>query len=403
VSLAMIPREPYDVEPTQAAAESDLGLHGRLVGNEYMPPRDLSYDQWQADGLVIQEIEKRVGFWLGDWARKGLELFGTLRWQQALRTHGHAYQTIKNASSTALKFPPHERVYEDLSFTHYVEVKALPKEEAHAQLAQAAADRLSAGDLRDRVRLRMVELKRSEVAALPVPRLDRDDIRLLVGDATALPLADGLVDGIVTSPPYALEKAYPNGDVAVADWFAFSSAWAKEAYRVAKPGARLAVNVPIDTNLGGYHPTSAMMTGAAIAAGWRYRTTIDSSSSPNIYAPAEHVIVFYKGDEWGLEAPADRPSDITHEDWLAWTNGVWRFAGETNPWEYHPAPFPLELPRRLLYLLFFPGDLVLDPFVGSGTVPVACHRAGRRCIGVDRSPAYIASTARRVEKELHAA
>lgn len=392
----------------------ELGLVGRLQGWEYRPPATITFDQWERDGVVLQELERRTGFWLGDWARSGLELFGQGRWSQAMREHGYALQTVKNASSTALKFPPHERIYEGLAYSHYQEAKDLPKAEARAALEHAREERLSTADFREYVRERKQVLRRAEVAALPTPRLTRSDVHLVVGDATALPLADDAVDAIMTSPPYALEKDYPNGDVATADWFDFCLAWAREAFRVARPGARMAVNVPIDTNLGGYRPTSAMMTGAALQAGWRYRSTIvwvddqlgtstargsvDSSSSPNVTTPAEHIILFFKGDSWGLEAPADRPSDIAHDDWLEWTNGLWRFPGESSPWEYHPAPFPLELPRRLLHLLTFPGDLVLDPFLGSGTVALAAFRAGRRVVGVDRSPAYVASATRRLMK-----
>jgi site-specific DNA-methyltransferase (adenine-specific) len=162
---------------------------------------------------------------------------------------------------------------------------------------------------------------------------------------------------------------------------------------------------------GGFRPTYVHAVEAALAAGWTYRSTVvwadgelgkstargsvDSASSPYIYTGAEMVPLFSNG-AWRREPPC--PSDIDHTDWLAWTNGLWRFRGEQTPWEGHPAPFPVELPRRLIALLSFPGDVVLDPFCGSGTTALAAVRLGRRPVGFDRSAAYVESARRRTEE-----
>jgi site-specific DNA-methyltransferase (adenine-specific) len=233
--------------------------------------------------------------------------------------------------------------------------------------------------------------------------------RIEVADAMRLPLGDQSVDLIVTSPPYALAVGYAGGDVRPLRWPSFMAGWLGEAWRVAREGCRLALNVPLDTTQGGSRPTYAQAVWAAQEAGWQYRATIvwaegnisksiargsvDSPAAPHVIAPVEMIGLFCRG-EWKRES--ERPPDLAHDEWLHWTNGLWTFAGEGRAWEGHPAPFPEELPRRVIKLLSFPDDLVLDPFCGSGTTVVVAHQLGRRAIGFDSSDEYVASARRRL-------
>ena len=235
--------------------------------------------------------------------------------------------------------------------------------------------------------------------------------RIEVADARALPLEAETVDMIITSPPYALGIEYPTGDVDPDDWPGFMRAWLSEAYRVARPGCRLALNVPADVTKGGYRPTWPIACAEALAAGWQYRSHVrwmenhisrsvargskDSPSAPHIITPGEVVGIFFKGD-WRRPAPAGVVSDLEHSEWLAWTLGEWRIKGELQPWGGHPAPFPLELPRRLIKLLSYPGDVVLDPFIGSGTTAAAAYQLGRRAVGFDVAAEYVDLARRRV-------
>jgi site-specific DNA-methyltransferase (adenine-specific) len=108
-----------------------------------------------------------------------------------------------------------------------------------------------------------------------------------------------------------------------------------------------------------------------------------------VTAPVEMIAVFYKGAF--RRPPTDgRRGDITREEFLAWTLGMWTFAGANPRRVGHPAPFPEELPRRLIKLYSYPNDLVLDPFAGSGTTLVAARKLGRRSLGVEISPAFCA-------------
>jgi site-specific DNA-methyltransferase (adenine-specific) len=398
-------------------AVSRPGLPGIFTDTSYTLPESLPIDEWIAVGSALQQLEKSIGWWLGDWWRFGDRKYGAMA-SQAARDHvqdvtGHAYSTIKNAAATAKRFELARR-RADLPFGFHTETNDLPPEEADALLDEVQATGIKRPELRELVKQRQAEIRHNEIAALPVPRLELPDCLTVVSDATSMPLAEQSVHLIITSPPYALEKAYlTGGDVDPYAWWNFMCAWLREAFRVAVPAGRLALNVPLDTTLGGCRATYAQAIGAAEAAGWSYRSTItwvddqlgnslargsvDSASSPSIIAPVEMIALFSKGP-WLREEPNDRPSDLDHDGWLEWTNGVWRLSGESNPWEHHPAPYPLEIPRRLVYLLSFPGELVLDPFCGSGTTMVAARDAQRRAIGLDRSPYYIASTRRRLAR-----
>jgi site-specific DNA-methyltransferase (adenine-specific) len=409
---------PYTTPPTGLAAADQLGLSGRLVGDHYTLPADTPVEAWLLDGEVLQSIEKRVGFWIGDWLRAGEDRYGNARYTQALQATGHAFQTLKNAKSVAGKFPVEDRVHEGLAFGHYSAASGLPQADAHELLEEAAELKLSTKDLRDRVRHRQDQIRAAEHAQKPVPRTEIGGCDLWVGDALSLTLDDGVVDLIVTSPPYALKKAYDGaGDLQPHSWFDFITASCAEAYRVTKPGGRFALNIPLDTTIGGCRPTYAEAVAAGLASGWKYRSSIvwidghlgkstargsfdqehqaGTAASPSIIAPSEMIILFSKG-AWWRETPPDRPSYIDKDDWISWTNGCWYFWGEKTPWEEHPAPFPEELPTRLIHLLSFPGDLVLDPFLGSGTTAVAAMKAGRRIVGTDISQTYINSSLRRV-------
>jgi site-specific DNA-methyltransferase (adenine-specific) len=403
-----------ETTPIDPRPYSGDGLHGRLAGKSYVLPPSLTIEQWLADGEILQAIDESVGFWIGDWLAQGKRTFGEARYSQALKATGYAYKTLRNALSVAMRFPVDERL-DGVPFTAYAEVAPLPRHEAHKLISDGFnADgefTVSTRDLRDQVKLRQAELRYAELAALPVPTREIPRATVTIGDALALDLADASVDLVITSPPYALDKEYTGGDVSVSSWRSFLLAAMREAFRVLKPNGRIALNVPLDTTLGGFRPTYAQAVGCVQRAGFEYRTTVlwvddqlgkstargsvDSATSPHIIAPAECIILASKG-EWAREEPYDRPSDLGHEGWLEWTNGIWRFPGESNAWEGHPAPFPLELPRRLTYLLSFPGDVVLDPFCGSGTTLAAARRAGREVIGIDQSELYVASTLRRL-------
>jgi site-specific DNA-methyltransferase (adenine-specific) len=110
----------------------------------------------------------------------------------------------------------------------------------------------------------------------------------------------------------------------------------------------------------------------------------------------EYILVFSKGSF--RRNGEDRESTITREEFLEWTKSVWTFPAVSARKVGHPAPFPEELPHRLIQLFTFKGDVVLDPFAGSGTTCLAAARSGRFYVGYDVSQEYILLAQERLEK-----
>lgn len=253
--------------------------------------------------------------------------------------------------------------------------------------------------------------RRAGQRASDVAESDRLAYSIAQADVTErIPLEARSVDLIVTSPPYGLDKPYRDTTDPSVGWGEFMADWLAEAYRVARDGGRLALNIPLDTTRGGFRPTYAEAVQAAEGAGWTYRATIvwdegnttkgnrglgslNSPSAPHPVAPVEMIPLFSKGD-WKREATS--PADIEHAEWQEFGNGLWKFSGESRAWEGHPAPFPEELPRRLIRYLSFVGDTVLDPFCGSGTTVLVAQQLKRRAVGFDISGDYVASARRRI-------
>jgi site-specific DNA-methyltransferase (adenine-specific) len=269
-------------------------------------------------------------------------------------------------------------------------------------------------------------------AADPIPEpghpFYRDErVTIYCADSTHLDLVDDAsVDLTVTSPPYNLDVSY-NGyvdDLPYEQYLEWVGLWARALLRVSRSGGRACINVPLDSNKGGKRAVYADYVRVFSEAGWQYQTTIVwneqnisrrtawgswlSPSAPFVTAPVEMIPVFYK-DAW-RRPRGSRQTDISRDEFLAWTlgnwdidsaierasperdagdvQGTWDFPGENPRKVGHPAPFPLELPRRLIKLYSYLDDVILDPFLGSGTTAVAARVLQRRCIGIDADPSY---------------
>ena len=220
------------------------------------------------------------------------------------------------------------------------------------------------------------------------------------------------VDLIVTSPPYNLGIAYDTHQDSMpeAEYEDFTRDWLAQCYNSLKPDGRLCINVPIDTARGFRVPISTTIINAAIAEGFSYKFTIiwfdnhlsnrtawgsfESASSPYVITPVELIIVFYKHQWKKLDKGV---STITRQEFIDWTKGWWEFRGAQATLIGHPAPFPIDLPERCIKLFSYKDDVVLDPFLGSGTTLIACEMLGRRGIGFDISSTYCEIAQRRLE------
>ena len=119
-----------------------------------------------------------------------------------------------------------------------------------------------------------------------------------------------------------------------------------------------------------------------------------SASAPYVIAPVELIVVLYK-KSW-KKTVGSKISDVTRDEFMAWTNGMWVFNGESKKRIGHPAPFPVELPRRCVKLFSYVDDVVLDPFCGSGTTILTAVNNNRKGIGIDVDQKYCELARKRI-------
>jgi len=224
------------------------------------------------------------------------------------------------------------------------------------------------------------------------------------------------VDLIVTSPPYNVDIHYNShaDNLSYEEYLEFTQKWIKKCFDLAKSEGRFLLNIPLDKNKGGQKSVGADFTNIAKDIGWKYHSTIIwnegnisrrtawgsfmSASAPYVIAPVELILVLYK-DSW-KKTGGSRKNDMTKKEFMDWTNGVWTFNGQSKKGAGgHPAPFPIELPRRCIKLFSFVGDTVLDPFLGSGSTLIASYLHGRKGIGVEIDEKYCNIAIERLQRE----
>ncbi len=220
------------------------------------------------------------------------------------------------------------------------------------------------------------------------------------------------VDLVVTSPPYNVDIQYNShkDDVSYADYLEFSRKWMSRCFEWLKDDGRFCLNVPLDKNKGGQQSVGADLTTIAKEIGFHYHSTIiwnegnisrrtawgswKSASAPYVIAPVELIVVLYKKN-W-KKTSGSKISDIERNEFMDWTNGLWVFNGESKKRIGHPAPFPIELPRRCVKLFSYVDDVVLDPFSGSGTTLIAAVTNNRKGIGIDVDRKYCELARKRI-------
>jgi len=220
------------------------------------------------------------------------------------------------------------------------------------------------------------------------------------------------IDLIVTSPPYNVDVKYGIYDDSIPyeKYLEFSRKWMRKCYDLAKSDGRLCLNIPLDKNKPAKQSVCADLTTIAKRVGWKYEGTIvwneqnisrrtawgtyASAWAPHIITPVEVIVVMYKSI-W--KKAYKGTSDIKKSEFKKWTNGVWEFSGASKKKIGHPAPFPVELPRRCIKFYSYVMDTVLDPFLGSGTTLLACLETCRTGIGVEINKEYCKLATRRIQ------
>jgi site-specific DNA-methyltransferase (adenine-specific) len=224
-------------------------------------------------------------------------------------------------------------------------------------------------------------------------------------------LPDNSVHLMVTSPPYNVGKDYDE-DLTLEEYLVFlKRVWA-ETYRVLVPGGRACINV---ANLGRkpYIPLHAFIAQDMIELGFLMRGEIiwdkgasassstawgswQSAANPTLRDVHEYILVFSKGS-FRRDRLDGRKDTITKDEFLEFTKSVWTFAAESAKKVGHPAPFPIELPYRLIQLYTFEGEVVLDPFMGSGQTALAALKSGRHFVGYETNQGYLELARKRIQ------
>lgn len=275
-------------------------------------------------------------------------------------------------------------------------------------------------------RFRAPELSADDTVLPPEPVAEP----FVCGDARSMnAVPDGSVALVVTSPPYFAGKQYEEEleregvPSSYADYLGLLSDVFAECARKLEPGGRIAVNV---ANLGRkpYRSLSADVIGilqdrlglllrgeliwqkAEGASGSCAWGSFRGASNPVLRDVTERVVVASRGRFDRARTTRRRAAEgLPHEstliadDFMALTLDLWSIPAESARRVGHPAPFPVELPEQLIRLYTFAGDLVLDPFMGSGSALVAAARLGRRYVGYDLDPDYVELARRRVAEE----
>lgn len=212
---------------------------------------------------------------------------------------------------------------------------------------------------------------------------------------------------MLTSPPYNVSKEYDN-DLSLNEYLNLLKNCFTETYRVLVDGGRACINI---ANIGRkpYIPLSDYVSKIMIEIGFNMRGEIiwnksagagistawgsfQSASNPILRDVHEYILIFSKGNykrERDKEEKELRKDNITKEEFIEWTKSVWTMNTESAKRIGHPAPFPEELPNRLIKLFSFTNDIVIDPFMGSGTTAIAAIKNNRNFVGYEINEEYI--------------
>jgi site-specific DNA-methyltransferase (adenine-specific) len=215
-------------------------------------------------------------------------------------------------------------------------------------------------------------------------------------------IPDNSVHLMITSPPYNVTKAYDE-DLSLQEYLALLKKVFKETFRVLVHGGRACINV---ANIGRkpYIPLSDYISTMMIELGFDMRGEIiwnksagagvstawgswQSASNPILRDIHEYILVFSKGNY--KREGKEKQNTITKEQFIEWTKSIWTMNPESAKKIGHPAPFPEELPFRLIQLYSFIDDIILDPFMGSGTTAVGALKSDRKFVGYDTDEKYI--------------
>ncbi|MHA1682554.1 MAG: DNA-methyltransferase, partial [Promethearchaeota archaeon] len=236
-------------------------------------------------------------------------------------------------------------------------------------------------------------------------------------------LEDNSVDLMITSPPYNATKQYDE-DLSLKEYLKLIEDVLKEVYRVLKPSGIAALNI---ANVGRkpYLPLDCFIIQIFLKIGYEINAELiwnkeasaggscawgswQSASNPSLRDVHEYIIIATKGDG-GVSIPKEKIGEFPEKlekrnlniDLGEYFLDMWKFGTESAKRVNHPAPFPVELPYRVIMMFSKKGDLILDPFMGSGSVAIASLIAKRRYVGYEINQEYINNAKTRINNLLN--
>ncbi len=223
-------------------------------------------------------------------------------------------------------------------------------------------------------------------------------------------IPDNSIHLMITSPPYNVGKEYDN-DLTLDEYLELLTSVFSQTYKKLVTGGRACINI---ANIGRkpYIPLHAMVIETMLDLGFLMRGEIIwdksasgggscawgswmSASNPVLRDYHEYILVFSK-ESYSKNKAQTKRDTIEKDDFIQWTKSIWTFPAVNAKRIGHPAPFPIELPHRLINLYSYEGDVVLDPFCGSGTTCIAALQNKRNYIAYDINEDYINLSQKRI-------
>jgi site-specific DNA-methyltransferase (adenine-specific) len=239
--------------------------------------------------------------------------------------------------------------------------------------------------------------------------------RVILGNSENMDLIpDNSIHLMITSPPYNVTKDYDE-NLSLNEYLLLLRNVFSETYRVLVDGGRVCINI---ANVGRkpYIPLSDYISQIMLEIGFNMRGEIiwnkgagagvsmawgswQSASNPVLRDVHEYILIFSKGDY--QRKAQGKENSISKEQFMEWTKSIWTMNPESAKKVNHPAPFPEELPFRLIQLYSFKNDIILDPFMGSGTTAISALKSYRNFIGYEISEDYKVISEKRINSFLN--
>ncbi|WP_458453280.1 DNA-methyltransferase [Methanobrevibacter sp.] len=218
---------------------------------------------------------------------------------------------------------------------------------------------------------------------------------------------------MITSPPYNVGKEYDE-DLSIDEYLSLLARVFSQTYDKLATGGRACINI---ANIGRkpYIPLHAMIIEMMLDIGFLMRGEIIwdksasaggscawgswmSASNPVLRDFHEYILIFSK-DSYSKNKKQEKRDTIERDEFIQWTKSIWTFPAVNAKKIGHPAPFPIELPHRLIKLYSYENDVILDPFCGSGTTCIAAIQNNRNYIGYDIKKEYIELAEKRISNQ----